>query len=193
MEHFFSQSLEERFGPGYAGRVYTDAKVMPHEKLRYLSVVHVGFDGKDHLGELIVHEELALEVLDIFRELYDLRFPIEKIQLVSEYGYSDDLSMADNNSSGFNFRKVAETDQLSEHAFGRAIDINPQINPYILASGEVLPPSSLAYLDRESHAPGKILEGSPILEVFGKRGWFWGGDWTHIKDYHHFEKPAAWD
>jgi len=169
--------------------VFTDESVAPLEDLRLLTVCHRGFDGADHQGELIVHESVAEEVLEIFKELHDLQFPIEKIQLVSRYDYSDDLSMAANNSSGFNFRKVQGTNHLSWHAYGLAIDINPRINPYILASGEVLPHNGERYTDRGLEVPGMILEDSPVVKIFKSYGWEWGGDWDVVKDYQHFQKP----
>ena len=39
--------------------------------------------------------------------------------------------MAADNTSAFNFRVVAGSGTLSQHAFGRAIDINPVENPWI--------------------------------------------------------------
>lgn len=34
----------------------------------------------------------------IFGELYEAKFPIDKIRLIDEYGNSDELSMEDNNT-----------------------------------------------------------------------------------------------
>jgi len=189
MEDFYVSTLEEHFGPGYKSQLVADEAVIPYEDLRHVAVLHWGFDGKSHQGELIVHRELSAEVVEIFQELYERRFPIEKMRLVSTYGYSDDLSMADNNSSGFNYRTVLSTGRLSWHAFGCAIDINPLVNPYILSDGEILPVNGSSYTDRNQSVMGMIHEGSDILEIFQSRGWTWGGEWEHIKDYHHFEKP----
>jgi len=182
------ETLEAHFGPGYKELVYTEEGVTPHEALRWVAVPYVDFEGQEQMGELIVHQDVAAEVVEIFQSLFEIRFPIAKMNLVSDYGYSDDLSMMDNNSSGFNFRKVAQTDHLSLHAYGLAIDINPLVNPYILASGEVLPVGATAYLDRSQPVRGLIQADSPVVEIFKSHGWFWGGEWEHIKDYHHFEK-----
>jgi hypothetical protein len=51
------------------------------------------------------------------------------MQLVDVYSGDDDRSMAANNTSAFNCRKVAGTSKWSEHAYGRAIDVNPVQNP----------------------------------------------------------------
>ena len=190
MKEFYISTLREQLGPDYKNKLYLDEKTVSHDELRHLSVRYLGFDGAAHQGQLIVHEDVATEALEIFQELYELGFPIEKINLVSDYGYSDDLSMADNNSSGFNFRYIEGTGELSWHAFGRAIDINPLQNPYILKTGQVLPAGGAVYTDRSLQAQGMIEEDSPVVKIFKDRGWDWGGDWDHPKDYHHFEKPS---
>jgi hypothetical protein len=62
--------------------------------LRRVEVNYIGFDGKTHRGDLIVHEDLAAEVVAIFEQLVQLRYPIEKIRTVDNYpGADDELSM----------------------------------------------------------------------------------------------------
>ena len=48
-------------------------------------------------------------------------------------------SIKANNTSGFNCRAVTGDNGWSEHAYGRAIDVNPFVNPYV-KGGTVLPP-----------------------------------------------------
>jgi len=159
-----------------------------------VKVSYWGFDNKVHQGSLIVHKELASEVLDIFREVYQQKFPIEKIKPIEEYRGDDSSSMRDNNTSAFSCRAMTDfPDQYSVHSYGRAIDINPLINPYI--NGEKVEPAEGAkYADRGVYAKGKITANDPLYKAFTKRGWQWGGDasWdvsdTGIKDYQHFEK-----
>jgi hypothetical protein len=153
----------------------------------YLKVAHYGFDDKIHLGELIVANEVADDVINIFKELYDIRYKIEKIKLIDEYNGDDNLSMADNNSSGFNYRKIPFKETLSNHAKGIAIDINPLYNPYIV-DGKVLPGNGKDYVDRTIDDERFIKKGDKIYNIFIKYGWSWGGEWTHAKDYQHFEK-----
>ena len=190
MDGFRSITLDERFGDRVSQRVPLDPAVIGHHQLRCLKVLHKDFQGRDRAGELIVHASLADEVLDIFRDLYQLGYPIEKLRLVDEYDFSDERSMADNNSSGFNFRQILGGTELSNHAFGIAIDLNPVVNPYDAAE-YVLPVGGLLYLDRDQPHKGIIRHGDDVYQIFISRGWEWGGDWTHVKDYHHFEKPAA--
>ena len=124
----------------------------------------------------------------IFKDLFDAKFPIEKICLIDAYKGIDDLSMADNNSSGFNCRMSAgNSKKFSKHSYGVAIDINPLVNPYV-KNGTVLPPEGRNYLDRDATVKGMIRKGDDCYTAFIKRGWTWGGAWKHSKDYQHFEK-----
>lgn len=156
--------------------------------LSYLRVAHLGFDGAVHQGELVVHKDLADEVVAIFRALFDQRFPIEKMKLVDDYQGSDDASIADNNTSAFNCRFVpGKPGVFSKHSQGRAIDINPRINPMVLGQA-VMPPAGAEFLDRQAKVPGILREGGPAVVEFARRGWTWGGTWKSLKDYQHFEK-----
>jgi hypothetical protein len=159
------------------------------DALSYLKITHWGFDGKPHQGELIVNRKVAPEVIDVFKELFDRKFPVNKMRLIEEYQGSDDASMADNNSSAFNCRlaKGSKT-KYSTHSHGLAIDINPLVNPYV-KNNRVSPKGGADFLDRTAKAKGMIVKGGPCYNAFTKRGWQWGGDWKSLKDYQHFEKP----
>jgi hypothetical protein len=148
-----------------------------------VEVEHWGFDQQWHRGALVVHRELADEVAAIFAEIAAARFPIEKVLPVAHYHWSDDLSMADNNSSAFNYRLAVGKPNLSQHSWGRAIDINPRLNPYL--RGELVLPPGAIY---DPQVPGTLLENGPVVRAFESRGWTWGGRWTTLKDWHHFEK-----
>ena len=154
------------------------------ERLILVTVPFLGFDHEVHYGQLIIDKDLASEVTEIFQVLFDAGFPIEKMIPVSQYDWSDDISMADNNSSAFNYRLIYGTLTLSNHSFGNAIDINPILNPYIAVDGTVHP--SMATYDATK--PGTILDGGIVVQTFEKYGWEWGGRWTNRKDYQHFQK-----
>lgn len=156
--------------------------------LRYIQTPYWGFDGQSHQGEIIVHKNLAKKVSNILREMYIAKFPIEKMRLVHNYGGSDDESMADNNTSGFNCRKVAGKSKWSRHAYGYAIDINPVQNPYILGE-KILPPAAKDFVDRTKVEKGMIKVGDPCHNAFSSRGYRWGGD-RKYKDYQHFDKSV---
>jgi hypothetical protein len=159
------------------------------EALRVLQIDYIGYDGNTHNGQLIVDKDVAGEVLKIFRTLYAEKFPIEKVSPVENYEGSDDRSMEANNTSAFNCRDVTgQPGKFSNHSWGKAIDINPLTNPYIKGT-TVLPPGGRQHLDRTKSETGIIKADSPIVKLFQKAGWTWGGTWTDRKDYQHFEKP----
>lgn len=154
------------------------------DTLRIVTVPHLSFEGEVCEGQLVVHTDVADEVLDIFKSLVEAEFRIEKIVPIVAYGWDDGASMADNNSSAFNYRVIAGTDRLSNHSFGRAIDINPMLNPYTQRDGVVVP----AGAQYDPTRPGTIT--TSIADIFTSRGWEWGGAWTQRKDWQHFEKPG---
>jgi len=159
-------------------------------QLRRVEVNHIGFDGQTHRGELIVNDNLVPQVIAVFEQLYELRYPIEKIRTVNHYpGAADELSMEDNNTSAFNCRGIPGSNQWSQHAYGRAIDLNPLLNPYIDDTGAFEPRNAAAYLDRSRTDPGLLHNGDPAVLVFTDRGWRWGGSWRTPIDYQHFERP----
>jgi hypothetical protein len=153
------------------------------ENLILIDVEYWSFDAGEKFGQLVIHQELATEVKAIFAEIKAARFPIEKIIPVAVYDWSDDASMEDNNSSAFNYRNIVGGENLSQHAFGRAVDINPRQNPYV--KGDIVLPQNAIY---SPDAPGTIVSGDVIVEAFVKHGWDWGGNWQRLKDWQHFEK-----
>lgn len=163
---------------------------VPIRDLRLVSVRHWGFDGRVYDGELVVHRDAAGAVIGVFRSLFEARFPIRRMRLVDEYGGDDDRSMAANNSSGFNCRRSSgDSGAWSEHAYGRAIDINPVQNPYV-SGGAVEPPSGRPYVDRSVRTPGLIRPGDVVVRAFASIGWRWGGTWSRSKDYQHFSRSG---
>lgn len=158
------------------------------EDLSYVQVTYWGFDDQEHTGELIVNKKIAEDIVEIFCILYEAKFPIEKIELIDEYGADDNLSMSANNTSAFNYREVVGSKgKLSKHSYGMAVDINPVQNPYI-KNEVILPESATDFLDRTNIKKGMIVEGDVCYNAFKKRGWTWGGEWNSLKDYQHFEK-----
>ena len=132
----------------------------------------------------------ARDVVDVFRQLFEAAFPIRRMQLVDVYGADDDRSMAANNTSAYNCRRVAGTDRWSEHAYGGAVDINPVQNPYVRGTSFV-PAEGARYVDvprgaDARPAPGVIVAGDVVVRTFARIGWEWGGTWQSSRDYQHF-------
>ena len=154
------------------------------DELRKLSLRYVDLDDAEREGEMIVHAEVAEDLLHVFARLYEQRFPIERIDPIEDFDGDDDASMAANNTSAFNCRPITGSDSWSQHAYGWAVDINPIQNPYV-RDGEVLPPEGEPYLDRSDQRPGMVTRPG-VVEHFDEIGWGWGGDWSSLKDYMHF-------
>jgi hypothetical protein len=153
--------------------------------LRLLRLAHWGFDGRRRLGRLVVHEEVARELVTVFRRLYEARFPIRRMVLVDVYGASDFRSIEADNTSAFNCRFVEGTTRWSEHAYARAIDVNPIENPYV-SGGRTAHRASVPYVERSRRRPGMAYEGGALVRAFDAIRWGWGGRWTSVKDYQHF-------
>ncbi len=162
------------------------------DDLRYVHVLYTNFDRETQEGELICNAALAQDLVEIFYELQENGYPIEQIHLVDEYGGDDDASMAADNTSCFNYRNVAGSSSLSNHALGRAIDVNPLYNPYITynadGSTDVSPPAGWDYVDRSADFAHKIDTNDLCYRLFKEHGFTWGGSWNSSKDYQHFEK-----
>jgi len=163
-----------------------ESEPLSFDSLSYLTLSYYGFDGGTHLGNMVVDKRVASEVIDIFKEVYEKKYPIDKIRLIDEYNAVDNLSMVDNNSSSFCYRTIANTSVISNHGKGLAIDINPLQNPHVVGN-IVNPEEGYVFADRSNIQMGMIAEGDDLYNAFIKRGWSWGGHWKNA-DYQHFEK-----
>jgi|GEM_PF-1847972 len=178
--------IDEQLKEIMEGKSYQENDKISYEDLRVVKVIYFGYDSNDHKGELVVHKEIAQKILEIFKVLYDEKFPVESVKLVDYFEGDDDLSMKANNTSGFNFRVIPGTDRISNHSYGLAVDINPLVNPYVTKKG-VFPSEGEAYVDRTLEAKGMIKAGDVCYNAFITRGFTWGGEWQNSKDYQHFE------
>lgn len=190
-EQFFISEILDDIFEKMQGKSYKADCTLPRENLRYIHVLHVGFDNQVHEGELVVNKDIADDVLEIFKELYESGYQIEKVRLVDEYDADDEASMSDNNSSAFNFRFISHTTKISKHGMGMAVDINTLYNPYVkTVDGEqsIEPANAADYVDRSKDFLHKIDHDDLCYKLFMEHGFEWGGDWKHSKDYQHFEK-----
>ena len=190
-EQFCISEIPDDIFEKMQGKSYKADCTLPRENLRYIHVLHVGFDNQVHEGELVVNKDIADDVLEIFKELYESGYQIEKVRLVDEYDADDEASMSDNNSSAFNFRFISHTTKISKHGMGMAVDINTLYNPYVkTVDGEqsIEPANAADYVDRSKDFLHKIDHDDLCYKLFMEHGFEWGGDWKHSKDYQHFEK-----
>lgn len=151
--------------------------------LTIVTVYYYSFDGRLHRGQIVINKNLSEDIKEIFKKIRERKFPVDKVIPIYKYNWDDKLSMKADNTSAFNYRTVKGTKILSKHATGRAIDINPKLNPQIKNRTAV--PRDAIYNKR---LPGTISDSSFIVQIFLAKGWRWGGNWKHLKDYQHFEK-----
>lgn len=188
---FYISKIPDDIFEKMQGKSYKADCTVPRDELRYVHVLHMGFDGQTKEGELVVNKAITDDVLAIFEELYQADYPIEKVELVDAYNADDEESMSHNNSSAFNFRFISHTTKISKHGLGMAVDINTLYNPYVKTVDGKLsiePANATAYVDRSKDFPYKIDHDDLCYKLFTKYGFTWGGDWTLSKDYQHFER-----
>ena len=167
---------------------------VPLINLRYLQMIHLNFEGQTVMGEMIVHKDVADEVVYIFEELYHMNYAINKMHLVSDYHGNDWDSIEHDNTSAFNCRKATGKKTWSKHSYGKAIDINPIANPYISRTGYISHRASDKYKIRRHIDSNNLADKALLLDsdfatkLFKSYGWRWGGDWKNVKDYQHFSK-----
>ena len=157
-----------------------------------LQVQHVDFQGKTQQGIIICNRAIAQDLREIFSELYRRKYPIERIRPISEYGDDDERSMQANNTSCYCYRPIEGSTKLSNHALGRAIDVNPLYNPCVRRKKDgtllIQPATGRPYVDRSKSFKYKITTKDLCYRLFMQHGFRWGGSWRSLKDYQHFEK-----
>ena len=189
---FIAREIPDSIWARMQGRSYPQECRIARSELRYLELSFVDFDGREHVGQMVCNKQIANDLLYVFRQLYEARYPIASMRLIDDYEADDSRSMTSNNTSCFCYRRVAGSKSLSKHSRGMAVDINPLYNPCVyVKSGRVLPPEGNKYAhdrDKRKDIPSKIDANDLCYRLFVSRGFRWGGTWRTIKDYQHFEK-----
>ena len=188
---FYAEEISDELFAKMQGKSFKEDCTIGREELRDVHVLYVDFDGQTQKGEIVCNKAIAEDLTEIFEELYEAGYPIEKIRPVDEYDADDEASMADDNTSCFNFRFISHTTTVSNHGKGLAIDINPLYNPYVKTVNGALnvePANAAEYVDRAADFPHKIDESDLAYKLFIQHGFTWGGSWKNSKDYQHFEK-----
>ena len=167
--------------------------------LRYIKLLHRNYGGQTQVGELIVNAAIEADVIDIFMQFYMNGYQINSMHLIDDFwagdGESSDYASIDvNNTSAFCYRTVTGSSNLSNHAYGLAIDLNPLENPYVRIGddgyGTSAHANAQAYNNNRSSAemPHVIDHEDLAYQLFSQHGFTWGGDWSNPKDYQHFQK-----
>ena len=188
-QYFTARAIPDSVFTRMYGLSYKKDCTVPRDSLRYIQVLHYDAEGLEKSGEIVCHRAIAQDIAEIFEALHEARYPIERVELIDRYGAEDEPSMRANNTSAFNFRRIAGSRKLSNHSYGRAIDINPLYNPCVSQGGRKIQPSTARpYADRSRKHTYKIERGDLCHRLFKQHGFRWGGDWRSLKDYQHFEK-----
>lgn len=185
------EPLDQETQRSMIGVTWREGCPVPLRDLRRVTVPFVDFGGTKRNGALVVHRDVAAAIGRIFVSLYSNGFPIASIEPIESFAGDDDRSTMANNTSAFNCRPSfgadgAPTRRWSQHAFGRAVDVNPVQNPYVLVDGSVLDPHARRFVDRSLGEPGMATRAGVLVQAFAGEGWKWGGNWRSTKDYQHF-------
>jgi len=153
--------------------------------LRMVTLTFINFDDQEQTGQVVVNASVVDQVVRAFRQIYAARFPIRKMKPIFTQAEYDDFETPDDNSTGFSCRDAVNSDgpkSWSQHAYGKAIDINPIENPYN-DNGHVIPSRGAEYMDRDNVRPGMATSDSALVRAFRSVGWGWGAS---FEDYQHF-------
>lgn len=188
---FMAEEIPDKVWQRMQGKSFTANPHIGRKDLRHIRVLHWDTDKKIHIGEMVCNKRIAKDLVDIFRQLYDAHYPIQRMVLPDEYDADDERQMRANNTSCFCYRKVAGSKSLSKHALGLAVDLNTLYNPCVKKRKDgtlsVQPATAGNYCDRNGNFPYKIDRNDLAYKLFVKHGFTWGGAWKSSKDYQHFE------
>ena len=189
---FSAQPIPDSVFLRMQGRSWPEGCTVRRSDLRYLRLSHFDAEKKEYVGEMVCNKAIANDIVEIFRELYRQKYPIQRIRLIDDYEADDEQAMRDNNTSSFCYRKISGSSKLSKHATGMAVDVNTLYNPYVRSGKDghriVEPVTATEYVDRRKSFPYKIVKGDLLYRLFIQHGFKWGGSWRTMKDWQHFEK-----
>ena len=189
---FLATAIPDSVWTRMQGKTYHQNAYIQRSDLRYLRLHYVDFEGEERVGEMVCNRAIADDLLDIFRQLYEARYPIERIQLPDDFDADDERQMRANNTSCFCFRVIKGSTKLSAHAQGLAVDLNPLYNPCVKMRRDgtlfIQPSTAAPYVDRSRRFAHKIDRQDLAYRLFIQHGFSWGGAWRSSKDYQHFEK-----
>ena len=189
---FLATAIPDSVWTRMQGKTYHQNAYVQRSDLRYLRLHYVDFEGEERVGEMVCNRAIADDLLDIFRQLYEAHYPIERIQLPDDFDADDERQMRANNTSCFCFRVIKGSTKLSAHAQGLAVDLNPLYNPCVKTRRDgtlfIQPSTAASYVDRSRRFAHKIDRQDLAYRLFIQHGFSWGGAWRSSKDYQHFEK-----
>lgn len=154
------------------GKAWSPGCPIPLDDLLSIRVTYFGFDHLTHEGTLVIHKRFAQEASAIFQELYEVRFPINKIDPYENYEVGGG-NAEKNVTVGFYCRKAQDAPtEWSGHAYAIAVDLNPFDNPFHDAKEGWWPKGADARSARDD-AKGKVSPNTEAFRIFARHGWAW--------------------
>ncbi|MBR1414597.1 MAG: M15 family metallopeptidase [Prevotella sp.] len=188
---FAAEPIPDAVWERMQGKTYKQNPYIGRADLRHVRALHWDYDDQIHVGEMVCNKLIADRLVHILRQLYEAKYPIQRMLLPDVYDADDERQMRDNNSSCFCYRAIAGSTRLSKHARGLAVDINTLYNPCYKdrpdGTRHVQPATAAKYCDRSVSFPYKIDHQDLCYRLFTEAGFSWGGDWRSSKDFQHFE------
>jgi len=154
------------------------------DNLSLIDIDYRGFNNEVYHGQIIMHKDLVFSISKVFKRIFsETNFPITSLFPISMFNWNSSSKL--NNCGAFDWRFVLiKTDEISDHSFGAAIDINPALNPWVRKG--LLNSPNFPY---NQNKRGTLHANSDVVKIFKEEGWKWGGDWKRSKDWMHFYRP----
>ena len=106
---------------------------------------------------ILIHHKIVPALTAVFTELWD--------GVHHDQAAIDHLGVSDF-GGGFNIRRIAGSDNWSNHSWACALDLSPGTNGFGAGHGTI---------------------GLPVVAAFKRQGFLWGGDYRGRTDPMHFE------
>lgn len=158
------------------------------DQITLIGVRYLSTDGKIHKGQILVNQKIAKETEAIFKFMLENKFVIHQVVPIVKYNWDDNLSMKANNSYGFCYRDIMNSNKKSKHSLGMAIDINPIFNPIRWKSPNKHRPNIPDGAVHDTTVNGTLYSGHPVVNEMKRLGFRWGNQFKKYSDDHHFEK-----
>lgn len=128
--------------------------------------------GQEKYKDIMFHKYGKSTIEAIFNEIYEKT----DFKITNVYSYC--------------YKKINNDGLLSNHSFGSAIDINPEYNPWKNPKSTTQAHPNCKNYDNDLEIRSK---NHPVVQIFKKYGFGWGGFYKSGPDYMHFSCNVAID
>ena len=112
------------------GKTYKENPHIGRDDLRHIRALHWDYDNQMHIGEMVCNKVIADRVARILRQLFDAKYPIQRMLLPDVYDADDETQMRDNNSSCFCYTLTIKSAMMAHSSFSP-----PQPKSIVTATG----------------------------------------------------------